>query len=288
MPAPDLRDVKYGPHGRNVLDFWFAKNTNAAAPLIVFIHGGGFVGGDKAKKLSLAALREALNGGAAFMSINYRFREHAPIQDILRDAARAIQFMRANAGRFHIDPKRIASFGSSAGAGTSLWLAAHDDLADPKSADPVLRQSSRISAAGSLNGQATYDLREWDRLIFPPKPEWRKGENEGPEFYHFKSEADYDTEQGRRIRADCNMFGLLTADDPPIYLSCSLPDGEPTERGHLLHHPRHAQVIERRCKELGIPVTAVYASDEMQWSKTHSAAVEFLLRHVSLPAAGGN
>jgi acetyl esterase len=288
LPAPNLRDVKYGPHERNVLDFWFAKNTNAAAPLIVFIHGGGFVGGDKAKKLSLAALREAQNGGAAFMSINYRFREHAPVQDILRDAARAIQFVRANAGRFKIDPKRIASYGSSAGAGTSLWLAAHDDLADPNSADPVLRESSRISAAGILNGQATYDLREWDLLIFPFKPEWLKGEAEGPQFYHFKSEADYDTEHGKNIRADCHMLGLLTADDPPIYLSCSHPDGEPTSRGHLLHHPRHTQVIERRCKELGIPVTAVYASDEIGWSKTQSAVVEFLLRHVGLPVAGGN
>ena len=287
-PAADLRDVKYGPHERNVLDFWFAKNTKEAAPLIVFIHGGGFVGGDKSKKLSRAAIREALDGGAAFMSINYRFREHAPIQDILRDAARAIQFVRADAARFHIDPRRIASFGSSAGAGTSLWLAAHDDLADPKSADPVLRQSSRISAAGSLNGQATYDLREWDRVIFPFKPEWLNGEDEGPRFYHFKSDADCDTEQGRRIRADCNMLGLLTADDPPIYLSCSHPDGEPSSRGHLLHHPRHGQVIERRCKEYGIPVTAVYAGEQKQWSKTESAVVEFLLRHVSMPVAGGN
>jgi len=286
QPAADLRDVKYGPHERNVLDFWFAKNTNAAAPLIIYIHGGGFVGGDKSKKLDPDAIRKALDGGAAFMSINYRFREHAPIQEILRDAARAIQFMRANAPRFKIDPKRIASYGSSAGAGTSLWLATHDDLADPKSADPVLRESSRISAAGCLNSQATYDLREWDRVIFPFKPEWLKGEAEGevegPQFYHFKSEADYDTEQGKRIRADCHMLGLLTADDPPIYLSCSLPDGEPTSRGHLLHHPRHTQVIERRCRELGIPVVAVY-TEKMN---KHDRAVEFLLRHLGLPAMG--
>ena len=45
LSAADLRDVKYGPHERNVLDFWFAENTHAASPLIVFIHGGGFVGG---------------------------------------------------------------------------------------------------------------------------------------------------------------------------------------------------------------------------------------------------
>lgn len=286
LPAPDLRDEKYGPHERNVLDFWFAKDTKSSAPLIVFIHGGGFVGGDKSQ-VRHAAVREALDGGAAFMSINYRFREHAPIQDILRDAARAIQFVRANAARFRIDPQRIASFGSSAGAGTSLWLATHDDLADPKSTDPVLRQSSRISAAGSLNGQATYDMREWDRVIFPFKPEWRKGADEAPQFYHFKSEAECDTEQGKKIRADCNMLGLLTADDPPIYFSCSYPDGEPTSRGHLLHHPRHVQVIERRCKELKIPVTAVYAADQKRPAKSEGTVVEFLLRHLGMPAAGG-
>jgi hypothetical protein len=80
---------------------------------------------------------------------------------------------------------------------------------------------------------------------------------------------------------------LLTADDPTIYLSCSLPDGEPTSRGHLLHHPRHVQVIERRCKEIGIPVTAVYASDPNRSAKTEGV-VGFLLRHVDLPASGGN
>ena len=288
QPTADLRDVEYGPHPRNVFDFWFAKKPKAAAPLIIYIHGGGFVGGDKSKKASPAALREAIDGGAAYMSINYRFREHAPIQDILRDAARAIQFVRAEANRFNIDPERVASYGSSAGAGTSLWLAVHDDLADPNSADPVLRQSSRIKAAGSFNGQATYDLREWDRVIFPFKPEWIKGEAEGPHFYHFKSAADYDTDQGKRVRADCNMLGLLTPDDPPIYLSCSHPDGEPTSRGHLLHHPPHTQVIEQRCKELGIPVTAVYAEDQEQWSKTQSDVVEFLLSHIGLPAESGN
>jgi len=79
----------------------------------------------------------------------------------------------------------------------------------------------------------------------------------------------------------------ITADDPPLYLSCSQPDGEPTSRGHLLHHPRHAQVIERRCKELGIPVTAVYAGDQNRPAKTEGV-VAFLLRHVGLPVAGGN
>jgi acetyl esterase/lipase len=257
--VPDRRDVRYGPHERNVFDFWFAKDTSKPAPLIVFIHGGGFVGGDKSG-VNAAYLKQALDGGAAFMSVNYRFRKDAPIQDILRDCARAIQHVRANASEFRIDPKRVASFGGSAGAGTSLWLATHDDLADPKSSDPVLRQSSRLSAAGMLNGQATYDLVEWEAVIYPFKPEWRNSPTEGPEFYHFKTEADLATPEAQRILADCSMLKLLSADDPPVFMFCSQPDGEPTSRGHLLHHPKHVQVVETRCKELGIPVQAVYAS----------------------------
>jgi acetyl esterase len=163
LPTPTYGNLSYGPHERNVLDLWLAK-SDKPTPLVVFIHGGGFVGGDKSKA-SPEAIRRCLDAGVSFMSINYRFRKHAPIQDILRDAARAIQFVRFNAAKYNLDPKRVASCGGPAGAGTSLWLAVHDDLADPQNEDPVLRQSSRITAAGCMNGQATYDLVEWQQVI---------------------------------------------------------------------------------------------------------------------------
>ncbi len=53
------------------------------------------------------------------------------------DGARAIQFLRSKAGEWNLDPKRFAAFGGSAGTGISLWTGLHDDLADPKSSDPV-------------------------------------------------------------------------------------------------------------------------------------------------------
>src|SRR6185369_16131454 len=93
------------------------------------------------------------------------FLEPVGLPDILRDCARAVQFIRSNSKKWNIDPARIASFGSSAGAGTSVWLAFHDDLADPNSDDPVLRQSSRLAAAGSLDGQVSYDLRDWAKYV---------------------------------------------------------------------------------------------------------------------------
>src|ERR1043165_9459952 len=45
-PAPTAADVHYGPHERNVLDFWKAPSEQPT-PLVVYIHGGGFVAGDK-------------------------------------------------------------------------------------------------------------------------------------------------------------------------------------------------------------------------------------------------
>ena len=275
-PTPTQADVKYGPHERNVLDFWQAK-SDKPTPLVVYIHGGGFVGGDKTQ-VPMDAVKKALDAGASVISISYRFRKDAPIQDILRDCARAVQFMRLNAAKFNIDPKRVGCFGGSAGAGSSLWLAVHDDLADPKSEDPVLRQSTRISAAACNNGQATYDLVEWEKIIYPFKPEWKSNPTEIADFYHFKSDADFQTDAGRKILADCSMYSLLSKDDAPIWMYCSLPDGEPADRNQILHHPKHVQVIKKRADELGVKCETVYDVGRNQ--NAWMLAVEFLLKNL--------
>lgn len=279
LPKPDESNVKYGPHERNVFDLWRAR-LDKPTPLIVFIHGGGFIGGDKSH-IPPTALKRALEAGTSVMSINYRFLQHAPIQDILRDAGRAIQFVRANAAKYNIDPKRIACFGSSAGAGTSLWLAVHPDLADPNSDDPVAKQSSRISACACLNGQATYDLIEWQNVIYPFKPEWMRSPTEDLGFYHFRSRADYDTEEGRKVLDECSMLRLLSSDDPPIFMSCTLPQGDPKNRNHLLHHPRHVEIIKQKAESVGVKFEGHLAGDKSAIKGDPAvAAVDFLLRHL--------
>jgi len=279
LPRPDESNVKYGPHERNVFDLWKAK-SDKPTPLVVFIHGGGFVGGDKSA-IPPSALKTALDAGASVISINYRFLKDAPIQEILRDTARAIQFVRANAAKFNIDPSRIACFGSSAGAGASLWLAVHPDLADPNSEDAVAKQSSRISACACLNGQATYDLLEWQNVIYPFRPEWMNSPTEDLNFYHFKSRADYDTEEGRKVLDDCSMLRLLSSDDPPIFMWCSLPNGDPKNRNHLLHHPKHVMAIKTKAEQVGVKFEGHLAGDgQAKIGDPAVAAVEFLLKQM--------
>jgi len=280
-PAPTYRNVAYGPYERNVFDFWAAK-SGQPTPLVVFIHGGGFVNGSK-DGANPAIIQACLDAGVSFMAINYRFRASAPIQDILRDCARSIQFIRANAGKYNVDPARIASFGGSAGAGTSLWLAFHPDLADPKNPDPVLRESSRIIAAGANNTQATYDVTKWEEFLGKPRGEWIP-RTETTDFYHFKSEAELKSAAGKAVLADVDMLGLITPDDPPVLLINSMPDGPANDRQHYVHHPDHSRAIAKRCAEEGVSATLLLVQAEPKYSgDTTDALRKFLISHVKGP-----
>src|SRR5687768_15771826 len=114
LPAPTYADVPYGPHERNVLDFWKADSATSPAPLLVVIHGGGFRQGDK-RRLALSQLERWLAAGLSVASINYRLSQHAPAPAPFLDGARAVQFLRTMADEWGFDARRIAASGGSAG-----------------------------------------------------------------------------------------------------------------------------------------------------------------------------
>ena len=139
--APTMADVHYGTHPKQVLHFWKAE-SQAPTPLLFFIHGGGWTGGNRASGV-VGLLPEMLKAGISVVSIEYRFVQEAdaagvkpPVEWPLHDAARALQFVRSKAAEWNIDKQRIGASGGSAGACSSLWLAFHPDMADPKSATP--------------------------------------------------------------------------------------------------------------------------------------------------------
>jgi acetyl esterase/lipase len=273
---PDHADLAYGPFDRNKLDLWLAK-TGRPAPLIVFIHGGGFVNGDKGQA-SPSTIRRCLDVGVSYAAVNYRFRTSVPIQTVLRDSARAIQYLRSRAEEFGIDKTRLAAMGGSAGAGTSLWLAFHDDLADPKNADPVLRESTRIAAAAATATQATYDVFRWPEFLGDAAAQYAK-ENESIAFYGFKSPEDSRTPAGLKIRADVDMLGLISKDDPPVYLISSKRHETLDNRGALLHSPLHALAVKKACDAAGVPAIVKISGDERG---SGGDPVKFLFDHLGI------
>ena len=144
--SPTQANISYGPHERNKLDFWRAE-SDRATPVLVFFHGGSFKAGDKANVLTRSIFGECLAAGISVVSANYRFSSDAPFPASMHDGARAVQFVRSKAKEWNIDPAHIAVSGTSAGATLALWIALHDDLADPSSPDPVARQSTRVQCA---------------------------------------------------------------------------------------------------------------------------------------------
>lgn len=281
-PPPTQDNVAYGPYEQNRLDFWQAK-SDKPAPVVVFMHGGSFIYGDKIDIRKRPVIAAWLAHGVSFASINYRLRKNAPLQDILRDAGRAIQFIRSNAQAWNVDKPRIAMYGESAGAGTSLWLAAHPDLADPTNADPVLRESSRLAAAGCVNGQCTYDITQWDQLVGTFKPEWLLAPDEIPRLYYFQSAADLQTPQGRKILADCDMLHLLSRDSSPIFMFSSVPNTDPKIRQDYVHHPRHMIVVKRQCDAVGAECVIVKREDLGDPVEHNQMLLDFMLKHLHVP-----
>jgi acetyl esterase/lipase len=101
--------------------------------VILSIHGGAFIGGDK-RDLQLTPMLKGLQRGYAVVSINYRMSGEAIFPALVQDVKAAIRWVRANAKRFLFDPERIATWGGSAGghlalmAGVSAGLAELSDL----------------------------------------------------------------------------------------------------------------------------------------------------------------
>jgi len=245
---PSHEGVKYGPHERNVMDVYLAK-SDKPTPVLVSIHGGGFAKGDKS--VSPALLRRCLESGVSVVAITYRFSNQALAPAQFLDGARSIQFIRHNAKEWNLDAARVAATGSSAGAGISLWLGFHDDLADPKNADPVLRQSSRLACMSVFNGQTSYDPR-FIRDLFPGTDTY-KHPRLAQLFAVDLNKLDELPAEKYKLFELASPINHLTKDDPPAQLLyAGNADAPVKNQGVGIHHPKFGQVLKERMDKLGI------------------------------------
>lgn len=225
-PAPTVADFAYGKDSeRQKFDFWQAK-SDKPTPVVLLIHGGGWMNGDKSG-YGTAAIQPYLDAGISVASINYRFIPQAmeqkvepPVKACVTDAARALQTIRSKSSEWNVDPTRVGATGGSAGACTSLWLALHDDLANPASDDPVARQSSRLSCAAVSGAQTSLDPKELR--------EWIPNAIYGGHAFGFQAPGrsraeEFDLLIKNREKVlpwikEYSPIELVTKDDPPIYL----------------------------------------------------------------------
>lgn len=114
--VPGGETISYGRDPLQQLDVWRATGAGGVAPLIVFVHGGGWKRGDKDNATGRFKARHYPAQGYAFASINYRLVPAATVEEQAADVAAAVKALVDRAGGFGIDRRRIVLMGHSAGA----------------------------------------------------------------------------------------------------------------------------------------------------------------------------
>lgn len=306
--AQFAKDVPYGDGARNRFDIYL-PDCDDPTGLVIYIHGGGFTGGDKSYGHSdTDMIRELLESCVAYATINYFLldipsaeegTDSIPAQGgvltSLRDTARALQFMRYYFASLNLDPERVALTGVSAGAGASLWLGAHDDMADPDSDDPVLRESTRVKAVGAIATQSTYDLLRWEDILLPLTERFAPilGGTDIPTvaaavgatnylltFLGVSEVGDIYTAENEAYRANVDMLGLMDAGDAPIFVH-NVETGFDDLLNMFLHHGLHALAVKERADEVGLHNVAYSDDPEFNFQDPSGEELSsFLLRHI--------
>lgn len=274
VPHAFHQDVPYGPHARTELDLWVPADPGA---LLIYFHGGGFVGGDRSD-LDLGAVEGLLGADVAVATVNYRFGYHhlsdmeapdpqgegtdpsldgARLDTILRDCARSVQYLRYRED-LGVDALPTMVIGGSAGGGCAAWIGATDDLADADRSDPVLRESTRVQAVVHATSQVTLDFSRWAPLLEVEEAEVRALLGDYPAALT-QSDADAVWE-AQPIGEVLDYAGAWDAGDPVLWVE----NGSTVEAysDDPLHHPSHALALYEACVAAGGDCTLRTASQQ--------------------------
>jgi len=207
IPLPEdvteCRNISYGPHGQwNLLDVYYPAGTSRPLPTIVSIHGGGYVYGSK--EIYRRYGMDMAKRGFAFVNFNYRLAPKWKFPAPLADTNAVLQWVRANARRYHLDPERIILVGDSAGAQLASQYAAIHTNPEYASLFELNLPKVTIRALGLNCGR--YDMVNW-------MAKKRKG-----------LALDY---LGKEIPADdprLDVLGAVTGQYPPAYITTAHND----------------------------------------------------------------
>ena len=140
------KDLRYAPESvAQCLDLYLPNDGAPPYPVIVAIHGGGFVFGDKQED-QLNAPVAAVAEGFAVAAINYRMRDEAVFPAAVRDAKAAVRYLRGHAARFGLDADRFAAWGNSAGGYFAVMLGVTADSSEFDDPDGAELVSARVQA----------------------------------------------------------------------------------------------------------------------------------------------
>lgn len=302
--AKFAKDILYDNKARTQFDIWL-PNSIAPTGLVIYVHGGGFTSGDKDFVYGVQSggawdfptdIRYLLQNNIAFATIRYTYLnttgETEGIKKPMSDVRRALQYIRNHASDFNIDKNKIVLAGNSAGAGTSLWIAFNNDIANASSSDPVLRESSRVKGVVARETQASYNVEDryvnnvfvdynltWSEILAKEMGNIQK-------IYGVSSTLQYESPIIDAYRADVDMLSLMTADDPEIWINNTLRDVvnpyNPFNTDIPSHHAFHARELKERADAIGVENITYYGKNPIIYSDpSNESWTEFCKRKIN-------
>ena len=155
-----------------------------------------------------------------------------------------------------------------------MYLAFHDEMANPDASDPVARESTRLAALSTSGGQTTMQRNWWEQWI----PEYTSGwSQEGRfEFWGVTSQPALD-EKVREVSALAN----ISADDPPIFMTYSMTPGDPVPegdgaRGWQNHHVIFGVKLKEKMDQLGVEADLLYPGAPSKYQSSAQFFIEKL------------
>ena len=213
------RDVEYArPQGLPQRLDLHVPDGPGPWPLVVWVHGGGWQGGDKALAPAGAQLRQATRGYAV-ASVNYRLSGVAPHPAQIHDVKAAVRWLRLHAAEYRVDPSRVGAWGSSAGGHLVALLGASGGVA-PLEGDENPGASSLVSAVVDWYGPS--DLPNMQALGLPCSGDHSSASS--PEGRMLGCAVASCPEKAR----EASPLAWVSPDDPPFHIvhgtaDCTVP-----------------------------------------------------------------
>ncbi|HZH98939.1 MAG TPA: alpha/beta hydrolase [Fimbriimonadaceae bacterium] len=257
-------DVLYSRAGGEELKidlFHPTEESKTPRPAVLIIHGGAWMMGKRSDMDSMA--RYAASKGLVAATVQYRLAPKHKWPAMLDDVQTAVRFLRANSAKYNIDPDRIGAAGASAGGHLALFLGSRDTR-DPKPAE-YPGYSSRVAAVFDVFGPVAM-------ADYPQSPTLD---------FMFAAVLGKPRKDAAKEIDDASPINFIDKNSAPVFIFQGLAD--------LLVNPDQSRKLEKKYKELGIPVQSVYlegVGHEVPMARKEVAdaieqGVAFLLKHLN-------
>ena len=266
--------------GVHAFSFYRPVSAVGRNALVIAIHGGGFISGQKLDMIPnpklyingvyVTSIDDLENTQISYVSINYSLLNDDPLNDIskpLNDCQNALDYFKANADFLRIDTNKIFLLGYSAGASTSLWLG--------------LKNNNNIKGIICYDPQASLDKTKWRNEIFAPYNLGSFYDNKIPEyedlFYKLYKTSDSIEIQNNSNKYKWHLLDLIDNNDPKIFLvNTALPND-------FLHNLAHVRTIEKIANQRGLETNVIYVRYNTFKSTTaeEESVIEFFKRNLN-------